>query len=54
MARPRESIWSVTGRTRILYSASFAILVTISVILVTIYEAAVNDKDTLYDTWRAI
>ena len=47
MARPRESIWSVTGRTRILYSASFAILVTI-------YEAAVNDKDTLYDTWRAI
>jgi hypothetical protein len=54
MAGPRESIWSVTQRTRFLYFATFSILVTISVILVAIYETSVNDKDTLYDTWKAI
>ena len=54
MGGPRESIWSVTRRTRILYFATFSILVTISVILVAIYETAVSDKDTLYDTWKAI
>ena len=54
METPRESVWSVTRRTRILYFATFSILVTISVIVVAIYETTVNDKDTLYDTWKAI
>ena len=54
MAEPRESIWSVKRRTRILYFAAFSILVIISVTLVSIYETAVNDKDTLYETWKAI
>ena len=54
MAGQRESIWSVTKRTRILYFATFSILVTISVILVAIYETSVNDRDTPYATWKAI
>ena len=54
MVTPRESIWSVTSRTRILYFATFSVLVTISVVLVSTYETVVSDKDTLYDTLKAI
>ena len=54
MVTPRESIWSVTRRTRILYFATFSVLVTISVVLVSTYETVVSDKDTLYDTLKAI
>lgn len=54
MAGPRESIWSVTRRTRILYFVTFSFVVTISVILLTIHETAINDRDTFYATIRSI
>ncbi len=54
MTAPRESIWSVTRRTRILYFVTFSFVVTISVILLAIHETAINDTDTLYDTAKAI
>jgi hypothetical protein len=54
MAGPRESIWSVTRRTGILYFVTFSFVVTISVILLTIHETAINDRDTFYATIRSI
>ena len=54
MPEQRESIWSVTRRTRFLYFATFSVLVTIHMGLIAVYETAVNDKDAIYQTWTAI
>ena len=54
MAGPRESIWSVTRRTRILYFVTFSFVVTISVILLAIHETTINDRDAFYATVKAI
>ncbi len=54
MDGPRESIWSVTRRTRILNFVTFSFVVTISVILLAIHEITISDKDAFYDTLKAI
>ena len=54
MPEQRESIWSVTKRTRILYFVTFSVLVIIHMALIAVYETAVNDKDAIYETWTAI
>ncbi len=54
MDGPRESIWSVTRRTRILNFVTFSFVVTISVILLAIHVISISDKDAFYDTLKAI
>lgn len=54
MDGPRESIWSVTRRTRILNFVTFSFVVTISVILLAIHVITISDKDAFYDTLKAI